>query len=55
MDCSLPVSSVHGISQARIPEGVAISFLRGLSQPRDATQVSCIAGSSLPLSHQGSP
>ena len=29
MDCSLPGSSVHGISQARILEGVAISYSRG--------------------------
>ena len=29
--CSLPGSSVHGILQARIPEGVAISFSRGSS------------------------
>ena len=29
MDCSLPDSSVHGISQARILEWVAISFSRG--------------------------
>ena len=36
------VSSVHGISQARILEGVAISFSRGPSQPRDQTYVSCI-------------
>ena len=45
MDCSLPGSSVHGILQARILEWVAISFSRGSSQPRDKTQVSCIAGS----------
>ena len=44
-DCSLPGSSVHGILQARILEWVAISFSRGSSQPRDKTQVSCIAGS----------
>ena len=31
MDCSLPDSSVHGISQARILEWVAISFCRGSS------------------------
>ena len=31
MDCSLPGSSVHGISQARILEWVAISFSRGSS------------------------
>ena len=35
MDCSLPGSSVHGISQERILEWVAISFSRGSSQPRD--------------------
>ena len=44
MDCSPPGSSVHGILQARILEWVAISFSRGSSQPRDWTQVSCIAG-----------
>ena len=35
MDCGPPGSSVHGISQARILEWVAISFSRGSSQPRD--------------------
>ena len=44
MDCSLPGSSVHGIFQTRILEWVAISFFRRSSQPRDQTQVSCIAG-----------
>ena len=42
MDCSLPGSSVHGISQARILEWVAISFSRGSSQPKDWTWISCI-------------
>ena len=37
MDCSLRGSSVHGISQARILEWVAISFSRGSSQTRDPT------------------
>ena len=32
MDYSLPGSSVHGISQARILERVAISYSRGSSQ-----------------------
>ena len=41
MDCSLPGSSVHGISQARILEWVAISSSRGSSQPKDQTHVSC--------------
>ena len=44
MDCSPLGSSVHGISQAKILEWVAISFSRGSSWPRDWTQVSCIAG-----------
>ena len=33
-----------GILQARVLEWVAISCSRGVSQPRDQTQVSCIAG-----------
>ena len=41
-DCSPPGSSVHGISQARILEWVAISYSRESFQPRDRTQVSCI-------------
>ena len=44
-DCSLPGSSFHGILQARILEGVAISYFRGSSPPRDRTHfswVSCI-------------
>ena len=32
---TIPGSSAHGISQAKILEGVAISFSRGSSQPRD--------------------
>ena len=44
MDCSPQGSSIHGILQARLLEWVAISFSRGPSQPRDRTQVSCIAG-----------
>ena len=43
-DCSLPGFSVHGILQAGIPEWTAIPFSRGVSQPRDETLVSCIAG-----------
>ena len=35
--------SVHGILQARILEWVPFPFSRGSSQPRDRTQVSCIA------------
>ena len=36
--------TVHGILQARILEWEAIPFSRESSQPRDQTQVSCIAG-----------
>ena len=36
--------TVHGNLQPRILEWVAVSFSRGSSQPRDWTQVSCIAG-----------
>ena len=43
MDYTLPVYSVHGISQARTLEWVAISFSRGSSQTRDQTHVSYIA------------
>ena len=43
MDCSQPGSSVHGISQARILDWVAIPFSRGSSQPKNQTQVSRIA------------
>ena len=42
MDCSPPGSSIHGISQARILEWVAISFSRGSSQLRVWTHFSCI-------------
>ena len=46
MDYSLPrfspwtKSSVHGISQARIPGWVAIPFSRGSSQPKGQTLLS---------------
>ena len=59
IDCSPPGSSVHGISQARILEGVAISYSSGSSQPRDQTCISrvCCTGRQilLPLSHLGRP
>ena len=40
--CQAP--HVHGISQERLLEGVAMPSSRGSSQPRDQTHVSCIAG-----------
>ena len=52
-DCSLPGSSVHGISQARILDWVAIPSSRTSSQPKGRTWVSCIDRRSLyHLSHQ---
>ena len=41
MDCSPPGSSVHGTSQARMLEWVAISIARGSFQPRDQTHIFC--------------
>ena len=43
MDCNPPGSSVHGISQARILEGAAISSCRWSSWPRDQTRAYCIS------------
>ena len=55
MDFSPSSSTVHGISQARILDWVAILFSRGSSQPRDQTCISCIDRWILPsLSQQGS-
>ena len=39
-----PVSSVHGILQARMLEWVTFLFSSGCSQCRNQTQFSCIAG-----------
>ena len=47
--------TVYGILQARILERVAGPFSRRSSQPRDWTQVSRIAGDSLPAEPQGKP
>ena len=44
MDCNPPGFSVHGILQACILEWIAMPSSRGASQPRDQTQISCIAG-----------
>ena len=56
MDCSLPGSSVHGIFQARVLEGVAISFSRGifLTQGLNPGLLRC-RRTLYPPSHQGSP
>ena len=43
VDCSPPGSSVHGSLQAGTLEWGAISFSRGLSQPRGRTRISCVS------------
>ena len=43
MDCSPPGSSVHGTSQARTLERVAVSYSRRSSRPRDWTHASCVS------------
>ena len=55
MDCSSPGSSVHGISQARILEWVAISFSRELSDPGIQCISPALAGGFFLLSRQRSP
>ena len=41
--CDSTDYTVHGILQARILEWAALPFSRGSYQPRDRTQLSCIA------------
>ena len=53
MDCSPPVSSVHGILQARIPERVANALLQGIFLIQGLTGSPALQADSLPLS-QGS-
>ena len=53
--CSSPDSSVHGNSQARILEWLAISFPRVSSQPSKGTHISCIAGGFLTTEQPGKP
>ena len=56
-DCSPPDSCVHTVSQARIPECVAMSFSKRSSQPRDRNHVSCLLhwqAGCLPLASPGS-
>ena len=59
VDCGLPGSSVHVISQARILKWVATSSSRGSSPAMDQTHIShllhCRQIDSFLLNHQGSP
>ena len=51
MDCSLSGSSVHGISEARIMEWVAIPFSRDLLAPGIKPAFPALQVDSLPPSH----
>ena len=55
-DSLRPHGLIHGILQARILEWAAFPFSKGSSQPRDQTQVFCIAGGWIlyQLNHKGS-
>ena len=55
MDCNPPGSPVHGISQARVLEWVAVFSSRGSSWPRDWTPVSCISGAFFTTGPPGKP
>ena len=55
MDCSPPGSSVHGISQTRIVQWVAISSSRGSSRPRDWICIPCTAGEFFTTEPPGKP
>ena len=55
LDCSPPGSSVHGILQARILEGVAIPFLRELPNPGIEPGSPALQADSLPTDLLGKP
>ena len=55
MDCCPSGSSVHGISQARIPEWIAIFFSRGSSWPRESPTSLALQMDSLLLEPSGKP
>ena len=55
MDRSPPGSSVHGYSPCKTLEWIAMPSSRRSSQPRDRSQVSHIAGDSLPAELPGKP
>ena len=55
MDYSSPGSSVHGISQARVLEWVAIFFSRGSSRHRDQAVSPALAGGFFTTEPPGKP
>ena len=52
VDCSPPGSSIHGISQERVLEWVALSISRRSSQPRDWTWVSRVLAWRIPWTQE---
>ena len=55
MDCNPPDSSIHGISQARILEWVAISFSRDLPDLGMEPESPALAGGFFTAEPQGKP
>ena len=55
MDCSLPVSSVHGVLQARILEWVAVSFSGDLPNTEIKPGSPALWADTLPAELQGKP
>ena len=55
MDYSLPGSSVHGISQARMLERVVVSFSRYLPHPGIKLRSPALQAVSLPIDPPGKP
>ena len=53
--CSLPESSVHGISQARILEKIGMSFSRGSFPLRDQLSSPALAGRFFTTESPGKP
>ena len=53
--CDPMDDTVHAILQTRILEWIAFPFCRGSCQPRDLTQVSCIAGIFFTAEPSGKP
>ena len=54
MDCILPGSSVHGISQQEYWSGLSFPFPRDLPNPGIETESPALQVNSLPLSPKGS-
>ena len=55
MNCSLPGSSVHGISQAKILDGLTFPTLEDLPDPGSNSDLLYWQADSLPLAPPGKP